>query len=132
MNSFNLEIITPIKSMVLKEVSYLRCPGLDGAFGLMPKHQGGIFALKVGEIKVTVNGEEDFYSTGGGFAEILDNNIKILVESVESSSEIDSERAQNAIDRANNRRTEKNSKHDEIRIENSLMRALNRIKVSRR
>jgi F-type H+-transporting ATPase subunit epsilon len=132
MNSFNLEIITPIKSMVLKEVSYLRCPGLDGAFGLMPKHQEGIFALKVGEIKVTVNGKEDFYSTGGGFAEILDNNIKILVESVESSSEIDSERAQNAIDRANNRRTEKNSNHDEIRIENSLMRALNRIKVSRR
>ena len=132
MNSFNLEIITPIKSMVLKEVSYLRCPGLDGAFGLMPKHQEGIFALKVGEIKVTVNGKEDFYSTGGGFAEILDNNIKILVESVESSSEIDSERAQNAIDRANNRRTEKNSNHDEIRIQNSLMRALNRIKVSKR
>ena len=33
MTAYNVEIVTPIRELKLQDVSYLRCPGLDGSFG---------------------------------------------------------------------------------------------------
>ena len=75
MISYDGEIVTPIKELNFKEVSYLRCPGLDGSFGVMSKHRDGIFALSIGEIKITQIAKDNYYSTGGGFAEIVNNSV---------------------------------------------------------
>ena len=53
MTAYNVEIVTPIRELKLQDVSYLRCPGLDGLFGIMNNHREGIFALSVGEITVS-------------------------------------------------------------------------------
>ena len=98
MNMFNLEIVTPIRALDEGQVGYVRCPGLDGSFGIMANHQEGIFALSVGEIKLTRNGKDEFLATGGGFAEIMGHTVKLLVESVEKSSEIDEKRAEKSLD----------------------------------
>ena len=132
MNDFSLNIVTPVRSLKLDNISYVRCPGLDGLFGILPSHQEGIFALSVGEVKVTKGGKSEYYSIGGGFAEIISDKIKLLVESIESSSEIDSKRASDAIERAKKRKLNQSSEHDEQRIEASLFRAMNRLKVSKR
>ena len=132
MNNFNVDIVTPSKNLNLENIIYLRCPGLDGSFGVLPNHQEGIFALGVGELKVIKNGESDYFSVGGGFAEIVSNKIKLLVESVESSSEIDSERANNALVRATERKSKSKTNYDQSRINASLLRAMNRLKVAKR
>ena len=67
MTSYNVEIVTPIRELNLQDVSYLRCPGLDGSFGIMNDHREGIFALSIGEIKVSQGGKNEYYATGGGF-----------------------------------------------------------------
>ena len=132
MQLFNLDIVTPIKEVKLGEINYLRCPGIDGSFGIMNKHREGIIALTIGEIKITKDGKSEYYATGGGFAEILDNSVKLIVESVEKSSDIDSVRAQKSLDRANQRKIEKDSDINNIRVEASLLRAMNRLRVSKR
>ena len=132
MISYDVEIVTPIKDLNFKEVSYLRCPGLDGSFGVMSKHRDGIFALSIGEIKITQNGKDDYYSTGGGFAEIVNNSVKILAESLERSNEIDESRASESLKRAQKRKTDIDSDMNVARIEASLVRALNRLRVSKR
>ena len=66
MNSYNVEIVTPIRKAKFESVGYLRCPGLDGSFGVMKKHRAGVFALSVGEIKITQNGKDEYFATGGG------------------------------------------------------------------
>ena len=132
MSSFNLEIVTPIRELDKEQVNYVRCPGLDGSFGLMANHREGIIALTVGEIKVTREGKNEFLATSGGFAEILKDNVKLLVESVEKSSEIDADRAEKSLERATTRKTEKTTALDEARIEASLARAINRLRVSKR
>ena len=76
MATYNVDIVTPIQDLALGDVSYLRCPGLDGSFGVMSNHRDGIFALSVGEIKVTQNGKDEYYATGGGFAEIVNDSVK--------------------------------------------------------
>ena len=132
MISYDVEIVTPIQDLNLKKVSYLRCPGLDGSFGVMSKHRDGIFALSIGEIKITQNGKDNYYSTGGGFAEIVNNSVKILVESLERSNEIDEGRASESLKRAQKRKTDIDSDMNVARIEASLVRALNRLRVSKR
>ena len=109
MTTYNVEIVTPIRELKLQDVSYLRCPGLDGSFGIMNNHREGIFALSVGEIKVSQDGKSEYYATGGGFAEIFNDSVKLLVESLEKSNEIDSDRANDSLKRAQQRKTEQNS-----------------------
>ena len=132
MGTYNVEIVTPIREVKLEEVSYLRCPGLDGSFGVMSNHRDGIFALSVGEIKVSQNGKIEYYATGGGFAEIINDSVKLLVESLEKSNEIDANRANDSLKRAQQRKTEPTSAINDTRVEASLIRALNRLRVSKR
>jgi F-type H+-transporting ATPase subunit epsilon len=132
MSSFSLEIVTPIRELDEEQVNYVRCPGLDGSFGLMANHREGIIALTVGEIKVTREGKSEFLATSGGFAEIMKDNVKLLVESVEKSSEIDADRAEKSLERATTRKTKKATALDDARIEASLARAINRLRVLKR
>ena len=132
MVSFNIEIVTPIQDLKLGNVSYLRCPGLDGSFGVMNNHREGIFGLAVGEIKITQNGEIKYYATSGGFSEIVNDSVKLLLESLEESNEIDSDRANDSLKRAQKRKIEQGTEFNSARLEASLLRALNRLKVSKR
>ena len=132
MTFYNVDIVTPIRELKLEDVSYLRCPGLDGSFGVMKNHREGIFALSVGEIKVSKNGKSEYYATGGGFAEVFNDSVKLLLESLEKSNEIDSDRAKASLKRAEQRKTEQNLEINDARVEASLVRALNRLRVSKR
>ena len=132
MSSYTIEIVTPIKDARLDNVSYMRCPGLDGSFGVMNKHREGVFALSIGELKINKNGKDEYFAIGGGFAEILNDSVKLLVESLEKSNEIDLDRANMSIERAKKRKIERDSELNEARINASIVRAINRLKISKR
>ncbi|MEC9377155.1 MAG: ATP synthase F1 subunit epsilon [Candidatus Neomarinimicrobiota bacterium] len=132
MNTIQLEIVTPTHVLDEGQVSYVRCPGFGGSFGVMANHIKGIIALDIGEIKVTKNGQDEYLSTSGGYAEIRENRLEVLVESVEKSREIDTERAEMSIERAKKREKESDSEYDETRLGASLARAFNRLQVSKR
>ena len=133
MNSFQLKIVTPIAVISHESVDYIRCPGIDGSFGIMANHQKGIFALNIGEIKLNINNSNQYLATGGGFAEIMDGKVKLLVESIEKSLDIDIDRAKNSLDRAQTRKLDKKDTNiDEARVEASIFRAINRLKISKR
>ena len=132
-NHFTLDIVTPTQNLDVIEVDYVRCPGIDGSFGIMANHQDGVFSLDIGEIMIQSKSDTKYYSTSGGFAEINENEVCLLVETIELSSEIDISRAESALQRANERKNKKNEEDlDEVRIESSLSRALNRLRVAKR
>ena len=132
METFSVEIVTPIKILNQENVKYIRCPGIDGSFGIMKKHRQGVIALDVGEIKIDTNGDTYWYATSGGFVEIGSDKIELLLESVEKSNEIDVKRATEALERAKDRKKNSTDQIDNIRLEASLSRALNRLKVSKK
>ena len=133
MNHFTLDIVTPTQNLDVIEVDYVRCPGIDGSFGIMANHQDGVFSLDIGEIMIQSKSDTKYYSTSGGFAEINENEVFLLVETIELSSEIDISRAESALQRANERKNKKNEEDlDEVRMESSLSRALNRLRVAKR
>ncbi len=130
MSSFQLEIVTPTKILDEGQVEYMRCPGLDGSFGVMANHREAIIALGVGEIKVTQNGKEHFLATSGGFVEVTKEKVELLLETYELADEIDTDRASAALDRAKDRKNQ--TEIDQFRNDASLQRAVNRLKVSKR
>ena len=133
MAHFTLDIVTPTQNLDVIEGDYVRCPGIDGSFGIMANHQDGVFSLDIGEIMIQSKTETKFYSTSGGFAEINENEVCLLVETIELSSDIDISRAESALKRANERKNKINNEEvDEVRVESSLTRALNRLRVAKR
>ena len=133
MSTFNLDIVTPTRNLEEMVVSYVRCPGLDGSFGIMANHQEGIFSLDIGEIMVKTESETKYLSTSGGFAEIVNDGVTILVETVESASDIDIPRAEAALQRARDRKSSSDNENlDQVRLESALSRALNRLQVAKK
>ena len=133
MSTFNLDIVTPTRNLEEMVVSYVRCPGLDGSFGIMANHQEGIFSLDIGEIMVKTESETKYLSTSGGFAEIVNDGVSILVETVESASDIDIPRAEAALQRARDRKSSSDKENlDQMRLDSALSRALNRLRVSKK
>ena len=133
MAHFTLDIVSPTQNLDVIEVDYVRCPGIDGSFGIMANHQDGVFSLDIGEILIKSKTETKFYYTSGGFAEINENEVCLLVETIELSSDIDISRAESALKRANERKNKINNEEvDEVRMESSLTRALNRLRVAKR
>ena len=133
MSTFNLDIVTPTHNLEEMVVSYVRCPGLDGSFGIMANHQEGIFSLDIGEIMVKTESETKYLSISGGFAEIVNDSVSILVETVESASDIDIPRAEAALQRARDRKSSSDNENlDQVRLESALSRALNRLQVAKK
>jgi len=131
MSAYTLEIVTPTRLLEAGEVSYVRCPGTDGSFGVMSGHREAVIELDVGEIKVTQGGKDLFYATSGGFAEITKEKVQLLVETVEKANEIDSGRAEASLIRAKGRVSGTDGS-DSKRAEAALFRAVNRLRVSKR
>ena len=130
---FQLEIITPTKVYDEGLVDYLRAPGVDGAFGVMAGHTEAIMALAVGEIKVVKGKVEKLFASTEGFAEITHEKVQLLVESAEPQEEIDLNRAQDALARAQGRLAHKHdSGVDEDRAMRAVARAMNRLRVARK
>jgi F-type H+-transporting ATPase subunit epsilon len=57
-------------------------PGLTGSFEVLEKHAPLISALKAGTVKVLRDKQQDLarFSIQGGFVEVLNNQITVLVE----------------------------------------------------
>ena len=131
MANFSVEIVTPTRVITEENISYLRCPGIDGSFGVMAEHAGAIIALAVGEVKMTVGGKDKFIATSGGFVDISKEKVLLLLETAEHANEIDKKRAEEAKKRAQDRLSQKDG-FDLSRAEAALLRAINRLHVANR
>jgi F-type H+-transporting ATPase subunit epsilon len=78
----NLEILTPEKKLFSGEVYGVQMPGISGSFEVLEKHAPLVSALKAGRIKVLKDKQNhfSFFDIGGGFVEVLNNKVTVLVE----------------------------------------------------
>lgn len=82
-----LEIYTPERKAFRGEVYGVRLPGIDGSFEVMEKHAPMVAALVPGQMKVLNDKTHfSFYNIKGGFIEVLNNQVTVLVEGAEPTS----------------------------------------------
>jgi F-type H+-transporting ATPase subunit epsilon len=80
----NLEILTPSKKIFSGEAKLVKVPGSDGSFEILSNHAAIISALSMGELKVeTESGEILRYQANGGVVEVKNNQVVVLIESIE-------------------------------------------------
>ena len=128
-----LEIITAERQVFSDEVDMVVAPGIDGQLGILPRHAPLMTMLKPGELTVRKAGEEDMYvAVSGGFMEVLGNRVSILADACERSDEIDEERAQQAVQRAQERLANRSEDMELERVMASLRRAQVRVDLVRR
>ena len=125
--TFQLDIVTPTHVISEGQVEYLRAPSTDGLFGVRGGHATATILLDIGEIKVTKEGKEFYYATNGGFADVHPESVMLLVETAEKVSDIDKDRAEEAIKRAKEKL--KDNETDLTRANDAITRARNRIKI---
>ncbi|MBI5372560.1 MAG: ATP synthase F1 subunit epsilon [Sphingobacteriales bacterium] len=79
----NLEILTPEKKLFSGEVYGVQMPGITGSFEVLDKHAPLVSALKAGKVKVLKDSKQSqlaHYEIQGGFVEVLNNKVTVLVE----------------------------------------------------
>jgi F-type H+-transporting ATPase subunit epsilon len=129
-DTFQLEIVTPVKLVVKDAAEEAQIPGLDGYLGILPGHAPLISELKVGEITYKSGGTTYKLAVAWGFVEVLPDKVTILAETAERPQEIDVPRAEKAKARAEERLKSNSTDVDYDRAEDALQRAETRIKVA--
>jgi F-type H+-transporting ATPase subunit epsilon len=88
--------------------------------------------LKVGELSYRKGNSWTSLSVAWGFAEVLPDQVRVLAETAERSTEIDVERAMKAKERAEQRLSRGGEDVDYDRARIALQRALIRIQVAQK
>ncbi|MDD2400943.1 MAG: F0F1 ATP synthase subunit epsilon [Clostridia bacterium] len=127
----DLEVVTPERVMLREKINSLNVPATEGSMGILYNHAPIISGLLPGIIKYNCpEKQSQIIVIGGGFLEVSNNKVTVLVDSAERPEEIDIERAKAAKGRAEKRIKEKTPGIDEIRAEMALQRALARLRVT--
>jgi F-type H+-transporting ATPase subunit epsilon len=130
MTLLQVDIVTPQNAAYQGMAQAVTLPGALSPFQVLVNHAPIISALELGPIKVVDEaGNELYFATTGGFAEVKNNSVSIVVETAESADGIDVERARKALARAQQQlENETNLGLRAVEKANSA-RALNRLKV---
>ncbi len=79
-----LDILTPEKKIYSGTVYGIQLPGISGSFEILDKHAPMVSALGKGNMKLLMDKSGNNairYDVSGGFIEVLDNKVTVLVES---------------------------------------------------
>ena len=131
--NFLLEIYTPDKLLLSKEVESMVATGVDGEFGVLYGHVPLLTSLGIGELRFRNGKQVEYAAVAGGFAEVTGKKVTVLAEAAELARHIDVDRAERAKDRAHRRLKKMHEEEvDFMRAETSLKRAILRLKVAER
>ena len=76
-----LELVTPARIMAQKSVQMVVAPGVEGLFGVLPRHAPLLADLTRGIVEVHEDGKvTDRFMIDGGLADVSGESVTILAE----------------------------------------------------
>jgi F-type H+-transporting ATPase subunit epsilon len=131
-DTLSIKIITPERVVVdADNVNSIETTGVEGEFQVYPEHTPFLTSLTTGHVFYHSDGEFHYVCISGGFFEIKDDKVVILVRTAEKADEIDKQRAEDSKKRAEKRLASDKSDIDRGRAAFSLRRAENRLRIAR-
>ncbi len=127
-----LEIVTPDHAIVHDEVDEVELPGIQGYFGVLPGHAPLLAGLGVGEMWYRRGTERFFLSLAEGLAEVLPDRVIVLARIAERAEDIDLERAQTGLKRAEERLATGSPDLDLERARIAILKQLTRVRVAQK
>ena len=130
--SFQLQIVSPERSLVSEQVDEVEIPGTEGYFGVLPGHTPLLAALGVGVLRYRQGRDMHYLSIAFGFAEVQPDLVTFLAQTSEKADDIDLARAEAAKARAEQRFARPTIDMDFERARIALLKSLVRLQVATR
>ena len=127
--SFSLQILSPEKCFFEGDVGEIVFSTPEGSIGIMNGHSPMIAAVSEGVVEILVDGNWRIAAVGQGFCEINLHKAVFYLDTAEWAEDIDVARAKEALDRANHRIHNMQSRQEYLRTQASISRALARLKA---
>ena len=105
--SFNIEIISPEKKLLVEKASSVTIPAFEGEMTVLSNHIPLITFLRPGIIKVT-SGKETQYFVEEGTVEFSNNNLVILSSTIMEISSLSKEKISKMIEESKSQLNKEN------------------------
>nr|DBA06593.1 TPA_asm: ATP synthase CF1 epsilon subunit [Melia dubia] len=127
--TLNLCVLTPNRIVWNSEVKEIILSTNSGQIGVLPNHAPIATAVDIGILRIRFNDQWLTMALMGGFARIGNNEITILVNDAEKSSDIDPEEARKTLEIAETNLRKAESKRQTIEANLALRRARIRVEI---
>ena len=95
---FNLEIISPDKTLLKSETKEVTLPAYEGLLTILKDHVSLVTFLRPGFIEVEVSGKSEKYYVEDGTVEFFDNKLLVLSSTVIKLENLSKEKINELID----------------------------------
>lgn len=112
--SFQLDIVTPEKTIFSSTVEDVYLPGSEGEMGVLDMHAALVAPLSPGELRYKKDGKIEELAVGEGFVEVSDDKVSVLIDLAIGEDAIDEAKVEEAMKRAQEALAGENVDHDEM------------------
>nr|YP_010953007.1 CF1 subunit epsilon [Dianella tasmanica]YP_010993822.1 ATP synthase CF1 epsilon subunit [Dianella ensifolia]QVY59066.1 ATP synthase CF1 subunit epsilon [Dianella nigra]WMQ75295.1 CF1 subunit epsilon [Dianella tasmanica]WMQ75380.1 CF1 subunit epsilon [Dianella tasmanica]WMQ75472.1 CF1 subunit epsilon [Dianella tasmanica]WOZ11267.1 ATP synthase CF1 epsilon subunit [Dianella ensifolia] len=127
--TLNLCVLTPNRIIWDSEVKEIILSTNSGQIGVLPNHAPIATAVDIGLLRIRLNDQWLTVALMGGFARISNNEITILGNDAEMSTDIDPQEAQEALEIAEANLSRAQGKRQAIEANLALRRARTRVEA---
>lgn len=128
--TLQVRVIAPDTIVWNAEAEEIILPSSTGQLGILSGHIPLLTALDIGVMRVRINKEWKPIILLGGFAEVKNNTVTILVNGAEEIDEIDLDDANKSLEKASNLLEKAITSKDKIEATQSLRKAKARIQAA--
>ncbi|ASN78734.1 ATP synthase CF1 epsilon subunit (chloroplast) [Porphyra umbilicalis] len=128
--TLNIKIIAPDRTVWDAEAQEIILPSSTGQLGILTGHAPLLTALDIGVMRVRVDKEWMPIVLLGGFAEIENNQLTILVNGAEEASQIDLVEAEKNLDTATQLLNDASSSKEKIEATQNIRKARARVQAA--
>nr|WCH56330.1 ATP synthase CF1 subunit epsilon [Hypnea sp.] len=127
--TLNIRVIAPDKTVWDAKAEEIILPSSTGQLGILKGHIPLLTALDIGVMRVRIDKEWQPVILLGGFAEIDNNNVTILVNGAEETSDLNIDTAQYNLEEASKALAIAKTNKDKIEATRNLRKARARIQA---
>jgi len=131
MSQLQVDILSPAKIVTKTKANQVQLPGINGYMGILPGHTAFVSELGIGELELDATTGKELFFVSGGYVEVSEDNVRVLVDVCERLKDIDIDRAESAKKRAQDR-LQKKIEVDMMRAQAALMRADGRLELAQK
>ena len=128
--ALHISIIAPDRTVWDSNAEEVILPSSTGQLGILRDHAPLLTALDIGVMRVRTDKEWTPIVLMGGFAEVENNELTILVNGAEEASSIDKEKAQKELEEMTARFNEAETSKDRIEATQNLRKARARVQAT--
>ena len=112
--SFQLDIVTPEKTIFSDTVDDVYLPGSEGEMGILTMHAALVAPLQPGSLRYLKDGKVEELAVGEGFVEVAGDKVSVLIDLAIGEAAIDEAKVEEAMKRAKEALAGINVDHDEF------------------